>query len=206
MQEIIYLYHIRRDMDSGDFSKGYIGVSKNSEQRYYHHKIKPNVCLKEAFSQYNDINMEVICAGLMIDMLQMEKKLRPCNHIGWNILKGGGIPPKPKYGYKKKAVNEWYTPKGVFRTAKEAGDVYGVTEQSLARWCKREDRPDFYKVEILKNTESTSRRRTACVINNTEYHSLVKASEILAVSRKTIWFRINNTNPKWNNYQYKQVG
>lgn len=56
IEEIIYLYHIRRDTNEGDLTKGYIGVSNNPEERYYHHKIKPNKNLKEAVSKKVIIN------------------------------------------------------------------------------------------------------------------------------------------------------
>lgn len=90
---LVYLYHIHRNEDKSDLCKGYIGISKNPELRFKQHLKKPNKILKNALSKYSDITMTVITEGSLEEMLRMEEVLRPDVNLGWNLAKGGGLPP-----------------------------------------------------------------------------------------------------------------
>lgn len=91
--KINYIYHIRRQGDANDFSKGYIGISYNPKRRLREHRSGQNPHLTAAFSKYNDIEMVIISQGTREEMLEMEVWLRPNKKMGWNCEKGGGNPP-----------------------------------------------------------------------------------------------------------------
>lgn len=107
-----YIYHIRRDVHSNNLKEGYIGISNNPERRLKEHKKSGNVHLKRAFEKYTDIQMVVISEGSEDEMKRMEEWLRPEDKMGWNLVKGGGLPPRNSLkGYKhteemKKKISE----------------------------------------------------------------------------------------------------
>lgn len=102
----MFLYHIRRDIHNNDLTKGYIGISEQPERRWKEHQRSTNQHLKRALEKYNDIQMVIITKGNEDEMKRMEEYLRPRNKIGWNLVKGGGLPPvmkgKDNYWYGKK--------------------------------------------------------------------------------------------------------
>jgi hypothetical protein len=78
------------------FIQGYIGVSKNVKKRWYDHKNNPsNQHLKRAIKKYGWDNLvkEVILIAEEAYCLMIEAKLRLEDKIGWNVSKGGGMPP-----------------------------------------------------------------------------------------------------------------
>ena len=94
MGDIMYLYHICREQDKGDTSKGYIGVSNNVRERWGEHKrLTTNKHLSNALQKYTDIVFYVLCKTTKDFALYLEEKARPVKNIGWNICKGGGMPP-----------------------------------------------------------------------------------------------------------------
>lgn len=97
MGRFCYVYHICREVDKFDFSKGYIGISKKPSKRWGS-GYRENPHLKNAFKNYNDIIKYVFYFGTVNECLHFESKLRPSENIGWNIAKGGGKPPEPKKG------------------------------------------------------------------------------------------------------------
>ena len=54
-----------------------------------------NPILNRAYKKY-DLKFEIISSGSLKDMLYLEKELRPNKYMGWNIAKGGGMPPSNK--------------------------------------------------------------------------------------------------------------
>ncbi len=93
---VVYWIHLEDHTDM--FSQGYIGVSNNTTKRFEEHKNRPsNEHLKNAIKKYGWDNL-VKTIVLIADeayCLLMETKLRSEDKIGWNIIKGGGIPPSP---------------------------------------------------------------------------------------------------------------
>lgn len=90
------LYWIRHQDHTDMFNQGYIGVSKNVEKRWYDHKTyTENAHLKNAITKYGWDNLvkEVVLIADDDYCLDIEAKLRPTNQLGWNIVKGGGMPP-----------------------------------------------------------------------------------------------------------------
>ena len=93
------LYHIKTD--DMNLRQGYIGISTSFEDRKYNHirlmkKGKHyNPMLNRAYKKY-DLKFEIIAKGSLEDMLFLEKELRFRKYMGWNIEKGGGMPPSNK--------------------------------------------------------------------------------------------------------------
>jgi group I intron endonuclease len=90
------LYWIRHQDHTDMFHQGYIGVSKNVEKRWYDHKTyTENAHLKNAITKYGWDNLvkEVVLIADDDYCLDIEAKLRPTDQLGWNIVKGGGMPP-----------------------------------------------------------------------------------------------------------------
>lgn len=92
-----YVYHICRVSDKYNFKKGYIGVSRNPIKRWSN-GYQENPHLQNAFSCYDDIVKYVFYFGTMKECLNRELRLRPKMNMGWNIAKGGGLPPRPPKG------------------------------------------------------------------------------------------------------------
>ena len=92
------LYHIGID---ADLNTGYIGISKNPHIRFSQHqwqRKESNKHLKNAMQKYGkDVFKRVVFCNLEKEAAELlEEMLRPNPNIGWNITKGGGIPPNPK--------------------------------------------------------------------------------------------------------------
>lgn len=92
------LYWIHHKNHENPKIEGYIGVtSKELTDRFKQHLKLPNNHLKHALNKYgNDIVIDLI-GEFDIDLcLLLEQEFRPGDNIGWNITKGGGLPPSPK--------------------------------------------------------------------------------------------------------------
>ena len=89
------VYWIRHKTHNNRFTQGYIGVSKDSTSRWKQHKTKTNQHLTNAFNKYTeDIVFEVLFEDIEEELaLLIELEYRPAENIGWNIAKGGGLPP-----------------------------------------------------------------------------------------------------------------
>jgi len=91
------------------FTQGYIGISNNTKKRWYDHKYRPsNVHLKNAIKKYGWENLlkTVILIADEAYCLLMETKLRSEDKIGWNVVKGGGMPPVNKWNLGKHLSEE----------------------------------------------------------------------------------------------------
>lgn len=93
------LYWIKHKNHTDIKTQGYVGITKfDINIRFETHKKKPNNHLKYAFLKYGE-NIEII--SILSDIDQdfskcLEEEYRPYDNIGWNIVKGGGIPPNMK--------------------------------------------------------------------------------------------------------------
>ena len=90
------VYWIRCTDHTDMMSQGYIGVSKDAKRRFTEHsKSKQNRHLRFAGEKYGWDNL--IKSEILISTeeycLDIERKLRPTDGIGWNCTTGGGIPP-----------------------------------------------------------------------------------------------------------------
>ena len=90
------------------FSQGYIGITNKTKQRWLDHKNRPgNNHLKNAINKYgwDSLIKEVILVSDIEYCLDLETKLRPTNQLGWNLIKGGGMPPITKWNLGKVLSN-----------------------------------------------------------------------------------------------------
>lgn len=96
MNQTWYVYHICRENDKGNYSEGYIGITKRKPiERWKEHRKD-----KSWYTDYTDIIEYVIYEGKKQDVLSMEDELRPKQCMGWNITAGGSLPithPSRKY-------------------------------------------------------------------------------------------------------------
>ena len=119
MTHSVYWIHLPEHTNM--FTQGYIGVSHRPEDRLYEHVNSKNTHLSNAINKYGSkIIQSIILVGSEDYCYEIEEKLRPNDHIGWNIVKGGGHPPS------------W---KGVVKTAEHISNI------SKAKIGKL--RPDF---------------------------------------------------------------
>lgn len=82
-------------------------MSVNPAKRFTAHKCyKENPHLTNAFKKYKDVTHTILIKGTKEYCLEIEKKLRPTDHIGWNIVPGGGLPPVKKAGGKQAPLTE----------------------------------------------------------------------------------------------------
>lgn len=92
------VYHIHVDYS---LNSGYIGITKNPELRFAQHRWKrksSNQHLKNALKKYKDVvKFTILAKGLDQEAAELlEEMLRPYPNMGWNIAKGGNMPPNPK--------------------------------------------------------------------------------------------------------------
>ena len=92
------VYHIGI---SPELSTGYIGITKNAVERFSQHgwqRKKSNKHLRSALKKYEgQVFQRVLLSNLDKELAELcEEMLRPEPEIGWNITKGGGVPPNPE--------------------------------------------------------------------------------------------------------------
>lgn len=92
-----YIYWIHAPHHTNPKTEGYIGISNNPKNRLtYHRNTKDNPILKNAFIKY-DVVQTILHENIDRDIiLEYEKHYRPTDHIGWNIIPGGSMPPSRK--------------------------------------------------------------------------------------------------------------
>ena len=90
----MFIYWIRLPEHLDILSQGYVGISKNPVKRFKTHKTRSNnPHLINVFKKYQEVIMDIILESHEHYCKEIEEKLRPSKNIGWNIEKGGGMPP-----------------------------------------------------------------------------------------------------------------
>lgn len=103
------VYWIRLPEHNDVFTQGYVGVSSNQKKRFYDHRYSlDNSHLRRAVEKYgwDSLIKQVLLIADKTYCLMIEAKLRAQNHIGWNIVKGGGAPPESKWNLGKTLSEE----------------------------------------------------------------------------------------------------
>jgi predicted GIY-YIG superfamily endonuclease len=90
------VYWIRNVEHTDLMTQGYVGITNRFDRRMWEHfKLDGNRYLKFAIKKYGWDRL--VKSQLLISTeeycLEMERKLRPEDKIGWNIVAGGGKPP-----------------------------------------------------------------------------------------------------------------
>lgn len=89
-----YVYWIHREVHTDPSSEGYIGITSEFDKRMWRHFKNPNnTHLKRALQKYDDVKKDILWEGSREECLLSEFFLRPEVGIGWNISRGGGMPP-----------------------------------------------------------------------------------------------------------------
>ena len=103
---ITQVYWIRATHHSDMTLEGYVGVSKNAQKRWLyghnwaHRKGRhENPRLANAITKYGWDNLikTVLVVADENYCYDLERKLRPEDGIGWNLVMGGGKPPVSKF-------------------------------------------------------------------------------------------------------------
>ena len=135
---MVSVYWIRHQDHTDMFNQGYIGISNNVKRRMINHFTQPtNTHMKNAINKYGWTNLvkQVILVANNDYCLDIEKKLRPVDFIGWNQTAGGGFPPKPKKGMGKGRKLSEETRKKLSEAAK--GRKHSMeTKQKLSQMAK----------------------------------------------------------------------
>jgi group I intron endonuclease len=90
------VYWVRQAEHTDIFSQGYVGITNNFTKRMTEHKRgTENAHFKNAVNKYgwNNLVKEIIVIAEKNYCLDLETKLRPTDEIGWNLTKGGNMPP-----------------------------------------------------------------------------------------------------------------
>ena len=92
------VYWIREQSHTDLMTQGYIGVSGDVKKRFASHKgmwSGTNNYLKNAIKKHGWDNLvkSVLLISTKEYCLDIERKLRPADKIGWNLTIGGGYPP-----------------------------------------------------------------------------------------------------------------
>lgn len=91
-----YVYWIKRKTHTDIFTEGYVGISNNPFKRFNNgHKYTKNKRLKHALSKYSDIEIVIVHEkSSEKECSVLEEQYRPKPNIGWNLNKGGDMPPQ----------------------------------------------------------------------------------------------------------------
>ena len=91
---MFYVYHIKLPEHGVD--EGYVGVSVNPKERWSNHKSREeNLILSRAIQKYGrELQYKILGVfDTLSEALWQEFTLRPTDRLGWNLVKGGGMPP-----------------------------------------------------------------------------------------------------------------
>ena len=101
------VYWIRHPDHTDIMSQGYIGITTRFTRRMFEHKaLSTNAYLNNAIKKYGWDNLikEVVLIADKAYCMMIETQLRSEDHIGWNLVKGGGVPPVNKWNKGTKGL------------------------------------------------------------------------------------------------------
>lgn len=92
----VYWYHLKEHTDPT--TQGYIGVTVDltvRDNNHRLHKLRRSSHLRNAINKYGTANVvrDVLYTTSIANAYAIEESLRPASYTGWNIAKGGGLPP-----------------------------------------------------------------------------------------------------------------
>ena len=161
-----YLYHICKDAEQGDLSVGYVGISVEPGARIdKHFSGLGSLVVSRAQDKYGELVCSVITQGSTPEMLRLEEHLRPTERIGWNIAKGGGMPPNlsgkkwtkeqaDKIPKANRGMNSykwkgwWVVDEARYESSALAAKATGVTKRTVMNRCKSNKFPSWVFKEV----------------------------------------------------------
>jgi group I intron endonuclease len=162
------VYWIHHPEHTDMFSQGYVGVSKDLKKRWNDHaKRTGNLHLKRAIKKYGWDNLvkEVVLVAEETYCLMIEAKLRAEDKMGWNITKGGGMPPSA-LGMKFTRSEEWKQKQSVARKGKPSwnkGIKYTEEQKSnvfkLSEYMKDKPHGMLGKTQSIESIESMKQKK-----------------------------------------------
>ena len=92
--------------------EGYVGITSGIRSHFWNLQkgshVNPH--LQSAYDKYGEDNLceEIIFEGSIEECCELEKRLRPVENVGWNIMPGGNIPPHQggKHWYTNGTINK----------------------------------------------------------------------------------------------------
>ena len=136
--ETMSVYWIHHPNHTNIMSEGYVGITRNFKDRMRFHKmLKCNVYLANAIKKYGWDNLikEVILVSDKDYCIDIETKLRSQDSVGWNLVKGGGLPPINRWNKGTKGVVKAWN-KGISpsdETKKKISEAIKIVMQNPAR-------------------------------------------------------------------------
>lgn len=96
-----YIYWIHLANHTDILSEGYVGITEMTVDKRFSTHLKDSkskgLPIHRAIRKYgNQLIVTTICECSTNYALFLEEKLRPSEKIGWNLVKGGGLPPSHK--------------------------------------------------------------------------------------------------------------
>lgn len=140
------LYWIHHPDHTDIFTQGYIGVTNNTDDRFEEHKNRTrNAHLKNAINKYGWDNLikKVIIIADETYCLMIEAQLRTLDNIGWNIILGGGKPPRARKGCNK-GKTAWNKGK---KFSEESKLKMSLSSKGCIPWNKGLKTPDNVKLK-----------------------------------------------------------
>lgn len=192
-QDICEVYWIHTSEHKDIFSEGYIGISvKGANRRFIEHKAAAKagsaLTVHNAIRKHGDnIIVETIIVGTSEYCLDIEAKLRPFPHIGWNISPGGAL---TRLGMKLSDESR----KKISLNNSQRGRVYNDEEREAKR--KKALELDFkHTDEVIESLRTKALTR----ISQDGGKQLKAAIQAASVKNKTLhpWQRPNTDTTTW---------
>lgn len=213
----VYWYHL--SSHSNVFCEGYIGVTVNLETRDRNHRIhelKYDSVLRKAIKKYGSENIirTILCITTIEAAYILEEKLRPTKSIGWNIVKGGGLPPdctgrKHTEEAKQKISKSNIATKSTrVYVSKFKGTTGRWTDEQKKKIGKRpfiRKLPDNFK-EIMQEKNSGSKNHASCNVSLYNIHNIYAVFTFDTITEAAKTLSITLGSMKSMSKRYRSVG
>ena len=160
------LYWIKYSHHTNPHTEGYIGISARPKERFVEHKKYNSKNLHLSRCIEKGAYMEILQENLSYEeALCLEEQYRPSNNLGWNINKGGNIPPVKK-GVKYKEGKQILLGEDRTEKQKQASKKHSENMKARKAWNEgMKGTPGPNKPCHYKGMVFTSRKEAAEYFN-----------------------------------------